>query len=206
MTESNCRFFLAKEKLYHLTKAPKESTMKTITQVCEECKSFFQAPEKEVKRGNGKYCSKICSVEGVKKKQILRNSIKNQPNVECAYCKKTFYKNESKRKTSKSQLYFCCREHKDIAQSLEFGLKQIWPPHFGEATGESSYRAIAFRHKEHKCERCNYDKHPEILEVHHKDRNRENNTVENLEVICPNCHMTEHFLNKDGKWKLKLIK
>ena len=52
--------------------------MKTITQNCETCKNFFEAPLKEVKRGNGKYCSKLCSNEGVKKKQILRNSIKNQ--------------------------------------------------------------------------------------------------------------------------------
>lgn len=175
--------------------------MKTITQNCETCKNFFEAPLKEVKRGNAKYCSKICSNEGVKKKQILRNSIKNQPNVECSYCKKKFYKNLHRQKFSKSGLFFCCREHKDLAQTLAFGLKEIQPTHFG--SGESSYREIAFRSKERKCERCSYNKHPEILEVHHQDRNRENNTIENLLILCPNCHMEEHFLNKDGKWKIK---
>ena len=175
--------------------------MKTITQICQNCKNFFQALSKEVKRGNGKYCSKICSNEGVKKKQILRNSLKNKPNVECCYCKKMFYKNSSKQSRSRSGLYFCCREHKDLAQTLQFGLKEIQPTHFG--TGESNYREIAFRIKPKICELCNYSKHPEILEVHHKDRNRENNAIENLEVLCPTCHMEEHFLNKDGKWKIK---
>lgn len=88
-----------------------------------------------------------------------------------------------------------------MAQTLAFGLKEIQPTHFG--SGESSYREIAFRSKERKCERCSYNKHPEILEVHHQDRNRENNTIENLLILCPNCHMEEHFLNKDGKWKIK---
>jgi hypothetical protein len=46
-----------------------------------------------------------------------------------------------------------------------------------------------------KCEKCGYNK-PEILQIHHKDRNRENNNLENLELICPNCHFEEHNLKK----------
>jgi 5-methylcytosine-specific restriction endonuclease McrA len=45
------------------------------------------------------------------------------------------------------------------------------------------------------CQRCGYSK-KEILHVHHKDRNRNNNTLENLELICPNCHYEEHYLEK----------
>jgi hypothetical protein len=44
-----------------------------------------------------------------------------------------------------------------------------------------------------KCERCGYDRHPHILGIHHKDRNRENNVRNNLEVLCPNCHSLEHL-------------
>ncbi len=47
----------------------------------------------------------------------------------------------------------------------------------------------------HKCEKCSYNKY-EILQVHHKDRNKNNNDLENLELICPNCHCEEHFLEK----------
>ncbi len=45
------------------------------------------------------------------------------------------------------------------------------------------------------CERCGYDRH-EILQVHHKDKNRSNNDLDNLELICPNCHYEEHYLEK----------
>ena len=36
----------------------------------------------------------------------------------------------------------------------------------------STYRRIAFTAYGKKCNRCDYNKHPEILEVHHIDRNR----------------------------------
>lgn len=42
------------------------------------------------------------------------------------------------------------------------------------------------------CERCGYNK-LKILQVHHKDRNRDNNELGNLELICPNCHCEEHY-------------
>ena len=54
-------------------------------------------------------------------------------------------------------------------------------------------RLIAERGK--KCERCGFAK-LEILHVHHKDRNRTHNELKNLELICPNCHAEEHYLEK----------
>jgi hypothetical protein len=44
-----------------------------------------------------------------------------------------------------------------------------------------------------QCNRCSYNKEPRILGVHHKDRNRDNNNISNLEVLCPNCHSLEHL-------------
>lgn len=49
------------------------------------------------------------------------------------------------------------------------------------------------------CQRCGWDIAP-ILELHHKDRNRKNNTLSNLEFLCPNCHTLEHYLCKDGPY------
>ena len=61
-----------------------------------------------------------------------------------------------------------------------------------------SYQALKIRLLKVKggnCERCGYNKY-EILQVHHKDRNRFNNELDNLELICPNCHFEEHYLEK----------
>lgn len=52
-----------------------------------------------------------------------------------------------------------------------------------------------------KCEDCGYNEIPEILQIHHKDRNRQNNGKDNLAILCPNCHFKEHLLKRDGWFK-----
>lgn len=57
-------------------------------------------------------------------------------------------------------------------------------------------------YKPHKCERCGLtewfgEKIP--LELHHKDGNRHNNTLENYELLCPNCHaFTDSYRGKNS--------
>jgi predicted HNH restriction endonuclease len=41
------------------------------------------------------------------------------------------------------------------------------------------------------CEKCGEDD-PDVLVVHHKDRNRNNNNPDNLAILCANCHMKTH--------------
>ncbi len=52
-------------------------------------------------------------------------------------------------------------------------------------------RLLADGLKENKCEICNsstwLDK-PLKLELHHVDGNRNNNLIENIQLLCPNCH------------------
>lgn len=55
-----------------------------------------------------------------------------------------------------------------------------------------------------KCERCGYNK-PEILHIHHRDRSRENNKHSNLEIICPNCHYEEHYLEKSWQRRNRVV-
>ena len=45
--------------------------------------------------------------------------------------------------------------------------------------------------KDKKCEKCNKSKwlREDIpLELHHADGNRYNNSLDNLQILCPNCH------------------
>ncbi len=76
-------------------------------------------------------------------------------------------------------------------------------PLFKSENAASKYRETAMAIKQKKCERCGYAKYPEILEVHHKDRNRANGNPDNLELLCPNCHTEEHYLNNDGRFNRK---
>ena len=51
----------------------------------------------------------------------------------------------------------------------------------------SGYRKLAFQTYAPICAYCGFGV-PEVLEVGHLDGDRSNNSVENLAILCPNCH------------------
>lgn len=57
--------------------------------------------------------------------------------------------------------------------------------------------------KPHKCECCGNTEwlgKPIPLEVHHKDGDNHNNDLDNLELLCPNCHaQTDTYRGKNCK-------
>jgi hypothetical protein len=174
----------------HAAPSPKELKMKTIEKICRKCRNEFTASLKEHNRGNAKYCSRKCFDSDRKKKY-------HSPNVVCAYCDKEFYRNKSKLSSSKSGLYFCCREHKDISQRIG-GIQEIQPGHY--KTGNYAYRGIAKRNSINSCKECGFCKVVEVLEVHHIDFNRSNNDPTNLEILCPTCHQIKHYITGTGRY------
>lgn len=114
----------------------------------------------------------------------------NRTEVICVYCKKPFLKLTSRLVYSKSGLFFCCREHKDLAQKATSGLEfeAMRPDHYGANNGISSYRSRAFNNYPHKCSICGWDEDEDILQVHHIDENRNNCELDNLIILCPTCH------------------
>ena len=103
---------------------------------------------------------------------------------ECPVCSKIFEtkKNSPDEKTTCSMS--CANTHFRSGENH---------PNFKD--GNTKYRQLVTIEK---CNRCGFNSEPSILHVHHIDRNRSNNTFENLEVLCPNCHHLEHFRQRDG--------
>jgi hypothetical protein len=54
--------------------------------------------------------------------------------------------------------------------------------------------------KERVCESCGvsaWNGKPIVLELHHKNGNKNDNTLENIMILCPNCHsQTDNFRNR----------
>ena len=147
---------------------------------------------------------------------------KRNPNTKCVICNKEIYRRPVELERNKGKSYcgqicygISCRKEKPciicnklILSSLHrvtcsrkcsniyrTGIKYKLgrPKDRAEEIRSIKIRLLTVRGG--KCERCGYSK-SEVLQVHHKDRNNINNNFKNLEIICPNCHFEDHYLEK----------
>lgn len=169
---------LENEEEYPLTikyAFPGEHKRILMKQGCSACSKIYYTR----KHNPAKYCSKDCQYAS------------NRVELKCGYCEKQFIRKKSNLVNSRSGIYFCSRECKDLAQRLESGLTDIYPAHYGNGNGIYNYREKAFSGLPIKCNKCGYDEIEKMLDVHHKDGNRTNNTIDNLEILCVWCHALE---------------
>lgn len=125
------------------------------------------------------------------REEYLKTHTKEDPEKYCAYCGKRMHRvrfasGRLEDIASFTRRKYCCRECMRMSYVK-----------MGEDTNQS-YRAshatadkIAYliQGKEMVCEKCGSTK---SIDVHHIDGNRNNNTPENLMVLCRSCHMKEH--------------
>ena len=116
---------------------------------------------------SAKYCSRGCYYKAMHIKGTVR--------VQCHHCGKVFQDSPSTHRK------FCSR------QCTRKSSIDVWQPGFQTARKNMIHRDML-----RQCERCGYREERQILVVHHRDRNRRNNALSNLEVLCPNCHALEH--------------
>lgn len=146
---------------------------------CVTCKKEFKVKPFFVRSGNGKYCSAPCFHESMKSGKI----------VSCHSCGKNVYKTLKALRVSKSKTYFCTKSCQTRWRNSVF----IGVKHANWIDGKYSYRGVMERNKIPPiCYLCK-TKDKRVLAVHHVDRNKKNNTVENLMWLCHNCHHLAHY-------------
>lgn len=133
--------------------------------ICPICGKEFEYIS--CRTNKAKYCSRSCYY----KAQHLKGSI----DVVCKNCGKIF-------KTSPSHKRVFCTKECKRQYMLNF-----WTDSFS-----SVKKCLKRRGRMLACEICGYNEYPEILGVHHKDGNHNNNALTNLIVVCPNCHSLAH--------------
>ena len=82
-----------------------------------------------------------------------------------------------------------------------YSLEEILRKDFPYNTQSLKKRLIKEGLKEHRCEECKnteWNGKPIPLELHHINGDRTDNRLENLQILCPNCHaQTEHYRGKN---------
>ncbi len=139
--------------------------------LCSVCGTPIYRRPIELRRGRV-FCSQACYGKGIRKE------------TPCVICGTLILASANKKTCSRA----CANTHR---AGIKYGI--------GSSRDKvKSQRALKWRllaERGQKCERCGYVK-IEILEVHHKDRNRDNNDLSNLALVCPNCHAEEHYLER----------
>ncbi len=151
---------------------------KIVNSRCRVCSKRFYAKPNLFEKGWGKYCSRICQFEAQKKGKF----------VKCDICGKKTWKRPKDLKNSKSGKFFCSKSHQTLWRNKVYSGSR----HLLWNGGEGIYRKILLEAKVPlKCSKCGYD-NEKVLVAHHKDKNRKNNTLKNVEWLCRNCHYLIH--------------
>lgn len=143
-----------------------------MTKACELCKKNF-IPRKYTPEQ--RFCSQSCARSFNIKKIAGKN--KNRVNLICSICGKEYERIKCRENESR----FCSRECQHKSKGKEHHL-------YKEKGSRWRYRHL-FDPFPANCQFCNiHISTITRLEVHHKDKNRRNNDLSNLMVLCPSCH------------------
>lgn len=149
---------------------------------CRVCKKQMYVKPSHLSRGWGKFCSKKCQSVQQKTGKF----------IQCDTCGTEVYRSPKELKKSGSQKYFCSKRCHCVWENVHHRTREH---HYNWQGGRATYRKFALRYTEgHYCRRCNINDE-RVLVIHHKDRNRNNNALNNLLILCINCHYIEHQYN-----------
>lgn len=153
--------------------------------ICFGCKQEFECSLRKfnfnTKRNINLYCSKECFNICKTKKHSIK--------TKCSTCGKSVTKSKSHLNKSKTGNIYCSRSCSATKNNTLF---RKWKNHPKYKDGSNCYRNFKLQFSsDHKCERCGFN-NILALDVHHKDSDRSNNNLDNLELLCCNCHAIEH--------------
>lgn len=161
--------------------------MSKITTNCKQCNNIFEQHNLS-KKYQKKFCNKTCSaIYNNIQRGIASNKLIN---TQCLNCSKSF----TYREKHKKGLYCSHLCQRDYA----FNTKTTQKVLAGDSNvGVRTRKKVLSKLKGYCCSICslqNWLNKPITLQLDHIDGNSDNNNINNLRLLCPNCHsQTETF-------------
>ena len=140
--------------------------------ICIECKNIFFIPLNQSKK---KFCSSSCSATYNNKKRTKKKMK--------WYCKNCGKKHE---KSNNGKNIYCNNSCQKEFQWRKQTIKII--SGIGKHKAVKRYLLEKYGHQCNKCKNNEWNGLPIPIQLEHKDGNHTNNKLENVELLCPNCH------------------
>lgn len=161
-----------------------------INSECKNCKQIFQQKNK-LEKYLKKFCSRSCSAQHNNPlKTILKTKL-------CQHCGNSFVLNHGKYKNIFCST-ICSGKHRLLTSD-----NSIEKVKAGLITHSPTLKRILAEKYGYKCNNCSISNWLEkaiSLHLDHIDGNSDNNILENLRLLCPNCHsQTETFSGRNVK-------
>lgn len=173
--------------------------------VCEECGIEFDKEPAQAKRTAHNFCCRSCSAKynnkrrkgpygGEKRKKLYKKA-------------RELRKQNYGYRTIASKIgmhigtvrNWTCDIPVNIERARRKASEENLSP-FEELTSKEAVKRRIIKERGYRCERCGLEEwfnEPIMLEMHHKDGDKENNERENLLLLCLNCHaQTDNYRNK----------
>ena len=136
---------------------------------CINCNKEFSN-----KTGGRKFCSRSCSV-------TFSNKKKKKIKSDCINCGKKTNRIGNKYCSNSCQFSY---EQKKTYEKIENGDKTLY---------EKTYKKYLINKYGEKCMECEWNKVNQVtgkvpIQLEHIDGNSSNNSLDNLKLLCPNCH------------------
>ena len=168
---------------------------------------------KELHKGQKKFCSSSCAAKynnksrNKKEKPIVtqkKSKVKKEKIMPAKKEKQKIYCLQCGKELNRHQKLFCsnecCQEYKK-EKTIKEWLNGKNCGKKSDGTIPKNIKGYLLEKNEYKCSSCGFEGYNKttgnsILQFHHIDGDAYNNNIENIVVLCPNCHaMTENFMN-----------
>jgi L-rhamnose mutarotase len=161
---------------------------------CPKCNTLHEK--------SGKYCCRSCANSRTFTEETNEKKRRSGLNF---YSQ--FTSDERKQLHAEKMKLYDFEEHQRKVQ--EANRKREWSKPYEEMS-HTSVRKRLLHERNQTCEECGigneYNGKPLSLELDHIDGNSKNNKIENLRILCPNCHsQTPTHRSKNIKYK-RLLK
>ena len=157
--------------------------MKTNTN-CHLCKKEIYKRPSHLKRHKVHFCDINC-------KQQYESLQTKKIKIKCSHCNNEIERTNAELRKSYNKTYFCNNTCKNRY------LNSVRWKDNPNPTSHKHKRNNIFKKCNTKCVVCGYSDDERMLDIHHIDKNHQNNIETNLVSVCVWCHNLHHRCDKE---------